>query len=109
MAQSIFPCAKISCLSLAALAIGVASARADLMDYVKKKDDSFEWKLKDTVESKEGTIYNLHLVSQTWQKIKWEHDLQVFVPKDVKPTETDRKSTRLNSSHVALSRMPSSA
>jgi PhoPQ-activated pathogenicity-related protein len=88
MAKSIFTCAKISCLSLAALAIGVASARADLMDYVKKKDDSFEWKLKDTVESKEGTIYNLHLVSQTWQKIKWEHDLQVFVPKDVKPTET---------------------
>ena len=28
---------------------------------------------------------------------------------DFRPQQTDRKSTRLNSSHVALSRMPSSA
>jgi integrase/recombinase XerD len=30
-------------------------------------------------------------------------------PKDVDLKDLDRKSTRLNSSHVALSRMPSSA
>ena len=41
---------------------------------------------------------------------KWK--VIVYYPKDftfVCPTEIDRKSTRLNSSHIPLSRMPSSA
>ena len=33
----------------------------------------------------------------------------VFLPGDYRDWETDRKSTRLNSSHSAKSRMPSSA
>src|SRR5262249_10250011 len=65
----------------AALWLGAAApARADLFDYVKKPDDSFSWKLKDKLELPEGTVYNLQLVSQTWQSIRWEHDLQVFLP-----------------------------
>src|ERR1022692_3111867 len=67
---------------------GVGLLRADLLEYVKKADASFEWKLKEKIESDAGAIYDLHLVSQTWQKIKWEHQLQVYVPKGVKPTET---------------------
>ena len=35
--------------------------------------------------------------------------VSVLVINTVNSLETDRKSTRLNSSHVALSRMPSSA
>ena len=70
---------------LLALAFGAAPARADLIDYVNKKDDSFSWKLKGKTETPEGTVYDLHLVSQTWQNIKWEHALQVYVPKGVKP------------------------
>src|SRR5438128_11137446 len=70
----------------AALWLGAAApVRADLFDYVKKPDDTFSWKMKDKIELPEGTVYNLHLVSQTWQGIKWEHDLQVFLPKGVKP------------------------
>ena len=38
-----------------------------------------------------------------------EHDGQVFVMVLYRDWETDRKSTRLNSSHSAKSRMPSSA
>src|SRR5687767_531280 len=60
-------------------------ARADLFTYVKKQDASFSWKLKEKLETPEGTIYELRLVSQTWQSITWEHDLQVFLPKGVKP------------------------
>ena len=73
---------------LAVFLIGVGPVRADLAEYVKKADPSYEWKLKEKIETDAGTIYDLHLVSQTWQKIKWEHQLQVYVPKGVKPTET---------------------
>lgn len=70
------------------LIVAAGSARADLLEYVKKPDSSFEWKLKEKKEVEQGTIYDLHLVSQTWQKIKWEHPLQIYVPKGVKPTAT---------------------
>jgi len=60
----------------------------DLVDYVTKTDDSFSWKLADTKESDTGTVYTIDLISQTWHEIKWDHKLQVFVPKGVKPQAT---------------------
>jgi PhoPQ-activated pathogenicity-related protein len=73
---------------LAALILAAGPVRADLVEYVKKADDSYSWKLSSKIENEQGTIYDIHLVSQTWQKIKWEHQLQIYVPKGVKPTET---------------------
>jgi PhoPQ-activated pathogenicity-related protein len=64
------------------------AAPTDLVDYVAKKDDSFSWKLADTKKTDTGTVYEIDLVSQTWQDIKWDHKLQVFVPKDAKPQAT---------------------
>src|SRR3954447_24966635 len=75
-------------LTLLALFLGAGAVRADLIEYVKKPDPSFEWQLKGKLDHPQGDIYDLHLVSQTWQGIKWEHQLQVYVPKGVKPTET---------------------
>ena len=66
----------------------VPAPPTELVDYVKKKDDSFSWKLTGKKESAAGTVYEIDLVSQTWHAIKWEHKLQVFVPKDVKPQAT---------------------
>jgi PhoPQ-activated pathogenicity-related protein len=60
----------------------------ELAEYVFKKDDSFAWKLVDTKKSDAGTVYELDLVSQTWQKIVWDHKVQVFVPKGTKPQAT---------------------
>ncbi len=60
----------------------------DLVDYVAKDDDSFSWKLIDTQKSDLGAIYEIALVSQTWHGIKWDHQLQVFVPKGAKPQAT---------------------
>jgi PhoPQ-activated pathogenicity-related protein len=60
----------------------------DLTDYVKKADPSFAWRLNGKADADGGTIYTLDLVSQTWHDIKWEHKVQVFVPKGVKPTAT---------------------
>lgn len=75
-------------LTLVGLGAWVNPARADLYEYVKRPDSTYSWKIKEKVERVEGTIYELHLVSQTWQGITWEHQLQVFLPKGVKPTTT---------------------
>lgn len=77
-----------SLLILAGFFAACAPVRADLFDYVKKPDDSFAWKLKEKIKHPQGDVYDLELVSQTWQGIKWEHQLQVYVPTGVKPTET---------------------
>src|SRR5262249_27648319 len=70
----------------AALWLGAAApARAGLFYFVQKTDDSFSLKVKKKTQLPQGTGYNLQLVSQTWQSIRWEHDLQVFLPKGVKP------------------------
>jgi PhoPQ-activated pathogenicity-related protein len=79
---------RILCLAAGLLALWVGTAPADLGDYVKKADESFSWKLKRKMELPAGTVYDLHLVSQVWQGITWEHQVQVHLPKDVKPTST---------------------
>lgn len=70
------------------LALLAQSAPADLLEYVKKPDDAFAWKLKGKTETPAGTVYDLDLTSQVWQGITWEHQVQVYLPKDVKPTAT---------------------
>jgi PhoPQ-activated pathogenicity-related protein len=79
------PCSYRSILAFVVCVSFATGARADLFTYVQKEDASFSWKLKEKLETPDGTIYDLQLVSQTWQGIKWEHDLQVFLPKGVKP------------------------
>ncbi len=66
----------------------VPAPPTELTDYVTRKDDSFAWKLADTQTTDAGTIYDIDLVSQTWHDIKWEHKLEVFVPKGAKPQAT---------------------
>src|SRR5262249_55082875 len=75
-------------LALWLLLAGSAVARADLFDYVNKPDKAFAWKLVAKTAHPEGTVYDLHLVSQEWQGIRWEHQLQVYLPKGVAPTST---------------------
>lgn len=70
------------------LLLWVGTTPADLNEYVKKSDDVFAWKLRGKTTSDAGTVYDLHLTSQVWQGITWEHQLQVYLPRDVKPTAT---------------------
>jgi PhoPQ-activated pathogenicity-related protein len=70
------------------LAFLAAPARASVVDYVKIPDKEYRWELKQKTEQDEGTVYDLHLVSQVWQGITWQHQLQVYVPKSVKPGGT---------------------
>ena len=78
--------------TLVAVAVWFAAApaaRADLFDYVKKPDDSFSWKLKEKIE----TARRAPSTTCTWSRrpgraSRWEHDLQVYLPKGVKPGGT---------------------
>jgi PhoPQ-activated pathogenicity-related protein len=63
-------------------------ARADLADYVKKPDDAFSWKLKAKNEVGGNRSYEIDLVSQKWHDIVWDHQLVVYLPRDVKPGKT---------------------
>jgi len=63
-------------------------ASADLASYVRKPDPEFAWKAVNHTTSETGTVYTLHLVSQKWQNIVWEHTLQVYLAKDVPPKPT---------------------
>lgn len=74
-------------LCAAALACA-APARADLVEYVKKPDDSFSWKLKEKKEVNGINVWEIDLVSQKWHDIVWDHKLLVYLPKDVKPGKT---------------------
>ncbi|MFM8273843.1 MAG: PhoPQ-activated pathogenicity-related family protein [Gemmata sp.] len=75
-------------LAWPALAPAAPVPPPDLVDYVNSKDDSFAWKLADKKEIDAGTVYEIDLVSQTWHDIRWDHKLQVFVPKGANPQAT---------------------
>jgi PhoPQ-activated pathogenicity-related protein len=75
-------------LSLLAAAAWAGAARADLPEYLKKPEPAYSWKLKEKIDHPQGTVYDLRLVSQTWEDITWEHQLQVYQPKGVEPART---------------------
>jgi PhoPQ-activated pathogenicity-related protein len=69
---------------LAFLLAAVLPASADLFSYIAKPDDSFSWDLKATDTLPQGKVYDIHLVSQVWEGIKWEHQVQVYEPTNIK-------------------------
>ncbi len=62
-----------------------AQVRADLLEYVKKPEPRFAWKLLEKLTLEQGTVYDLRVTSQEWQGILWTHQVQVYQPKDVAP------------------------
>jgi PhoPQ-activated pathogenicity-related protein len=71
-------------LWLAILGVGLSgpAARAGLVEYVQKPDAAFKWELKGQTRQGAFTVYDLRLVSQVWEGITWEHQLQVYRPTD---------------------------
>ncbi len=68
-----------ACFLCIALVSAVAGqTRADLDAYLKRPEPVYRWE-KTGEKTVDGCkIYDLHLVSQTWQGIVWEHHLQIY-------------------------------
>ncbi len=81
------PSPRLALLCAAALAFA-APARADLVEYVKKPDDAFSWKLKEKTDVNGVTVWEIDLVSQKWHDETWSHKLLVYLAKDAKPGKT---------------------
>jgi len=77
------------CLALG-LNLFATPSWADLERYVRKPETEFGWKLREKIESQPSgdRIYDLHFVSQTWQENTWQHQLQVYQPRNVAPNST---------------------
>jgi len=77
------------CLALG-LNLFATPSWADLERYVRKPEAEFGWKLREKIESQPSgdRIYDLHFVSQTWQENTWQHQLQVYQPRNVAPNST---------------------
>jgi PhoPQ-activated pathogenicity-related protein len=71
-------------LLLAALSCLVSPAQADLAAYLKKPEPAYKWEFLSEKTAPGVTIYDLHLVSQEWQGMLWEHRLQLFRPDGLK-------------------------
>jgi PhoPQ-activated pathogenicity-related protein len=58
-------------------------APAQLKQYVSRPAPAFHWEHVQTSAVPRGRIYKLRLTSQVWQGICWQHQLQVYEPKDL--------------------------
>jgi PhoPQ-activated pathogenicity-related protein len=80
----------LALFSALALGLFATASWADLEGYVRKPEAEFGWRLKEKIESQQSgdRIYDLHFVSQTWQENTWQHQLQVYQPRNVAPNST---------------------
>ncbi|MBV5316015.1 MAG: PhoPQ-activated pathogenicity-like protein PqaA type [Prolixibacteraceae bacterium] len=51
-----------------------------LQAYLHNNDKSFKWEVKDKLKGDGVTFYQVRYTSQTWQNIKWSHDMMIMVP-----------------------------
>jgi PhoPQ-activated pathogenicity-related protein len=65
-----------------------APAWGDLPAYVQRPDAAYKWTLEGQERANGGERYRLHLISQVWKGSLWKHDLDVFVPKQLKTPAT---------------------
>lgn len=61
-----------------------ASAGGQLKQYISRPDSAFHWEHIQTSAVARGRIYKLHLTSQVWHGIRWQHQLQVYEPKGLR-------------------------
>ena len=93
------------CLFAFAYILGIAPAWGGAQKKADKATEQWRYEAEDINKiSKQGTV-----TFKIWSYSKKETVAISQAPKNAVHAILDRKSTRLNSSHIATSRMPSSA
>ncbi|MES2893735.1 MAG: PhoPQ-activated protein PqaA family protein [Bacteroidota bacterium] len=59
-----------------------------LEKYISNKDSAYKAEVVNIVTNQQGRLYEVSLVSQTWQKINWTHRLIIFFPENAKYSNT---------------------
>lgn len=74
----------------AALSLAPGSTWADLRKYIARPEAEFGWKLngRTGTDPSGDRVYDLLFVSQTWRESKWQHQLQIYWPKQAVPGST---------------------
>jgi PhoPQ-activated pathogenicity-related protein len=78
--------ALIACTEVS---LWAAPGWADLEQFIRKPEPAFAWKQngKSSHGAAGDRVYDLHFVSQTWQGNNWQHQLQIYQPQTVAPSE----------------------
>ncbi|HOJ62110.1 MAG TPA: PhoPQ-activated protein PqaA family protein [bacterium] len=77
---------KSACAGMAVLACVLTPAvlagdpEGALRRYLDREENVYQWSLHAEQETKDAKVYDLRLVSQTWQNIVWTHQLRIVVP-----------------------------
>ncbi|MEQ8221180.1 MAG: PhoPQ-activated protein PqaA family protein [Candidatus Eremiobacterota bacterium] len=53
---------------------------ANLSSYINKPEPDYMWEKVSEKDVSGGKIYELHMISQKWEGIIWNHKIQVFYP-----------------------------
>lgn len=51
--------------------------------YLAKPEPLYKWEKTAKKDLPSGTVYDISLVSQTWQDIIWDHRMQIFYPEKI--------------------------
>jgi PhoPQ-activated pathogenicity-related protein len=54
-----------------------------IFKFMERPEPAYRWELKETKTTQAGRIHHLHLVSQVWHEITWEHALFVYEPSQI--------------------------
>ncbi len=74
-------CAAVMKLLLIGLALTAGkAATADLKSFMAKPESAYKWEKRNEQKIEGGTLYDLHLTSQTWKNGPWEHRLILLKP-----------------------------
>lgn len=61
-----------------------APSLCDLLSYVQRQEECFNWEVVGKEEVSGTQIFRLQLVSQQWHGVNWKHKISVYIPTDLK-------------------------